>query len=69
MFEVSQHGRLAPPTELDRQQVGDVTLWPLVPAAPPPPPPIPLPGLPFLGPLEAEQLVDVRSPLSSMGDE
>lgn len=36
---------------------------------PHPPPPIPLPGLPFLGPLEAEQLVDVRSPLSSMGDE
>lgn len=67
MFEVSQHGRLAPPPELNRQQVGDVTLWPLVPAAPPPP--IPLPGLPFLGPREAEQLVDVRSPLSSMGDE
>lgn len=26
-------------------------------------------GLPFLGPREAEQLVDVRSPLSSIGDE
>lgn len=67
MFEVSQHSKLALSTELDRQQLGDVTLQPLVPAAPPPP--IPLPGMPFLGPREAEQLVDVRSPLSSMGDE
>lgn len=65
MFEVSQQVKLSLSTELGRRQLGDVTLWPPAPAAPPPP--VLLPWLPFLGPLGAEQLGDTRSPLSSTG--
>lgn len=65
MFDVSQHSRLSLSTELGRQQLGDVTLRPPAPAAPPPP--IPLPWLPFLGPRGAKQLGDAKSLLSSTG--
>lgn len=54
-------------TELGGQQLGDAALWPPAPQ-PPPPSPTPLPGLPFLGPWGAEQLVDAKSLLPSAGD-